>query len=178
MTRIEESVYNTSLSLRRNLDSTLSGTDSITLTNQQSGGTMPSIYLALVDEFGQYVGSDSSSTATISIVSSTTGQTYTPTIVGTTTQTASRGMFAFSSLVFTAEPNKTFSLSFSTTGIDSSKPSNSVYLSNLNTTDTSLSFSVSLRECEIGEAFLDSGACEQCAANSSYSLTTMSSPGD
>ena len=177
MTRIEESVYNSSLSLQRSLDSGLSGTDSITLSDQQSGGTIPTIYLALVDEFGQYVGSDSTSTATISIVSSTTGETYSPTLVGTTTQSASRGMFAFSSLVFTAEPGRTFSLSFSNTGIDSSKPSNSVYMTNLNTTDTSLSFSVSLRVCQIGEAFLDSGVWEKWTANISYSLTTMNSSG-
>lgn len=67
------------------------------------------MYIALVDEFGQYVGSDSTSTATISLVSSTTGETYTPVLSGTLTRTASKGMFKFDSITFTAEPGKTFS---------------------------------------------------------------------
>lgn len=79
------------------------------MSDQQSGGTIPTIYLALVDEFDQYVGSDSSSTATIYITSSTSGQTYTPVLTGTTTHTASKGMFKFESITFTAEPDKNFS---------------------------------------------------------------------
>lgn len=79
------------------------------MTSQQSGGTLPNIYLALVDEFDQYVGSDSSSTATLTITSSTTGETYTPILSGTTTQTATKGLFQFTDIYFTAEPGRTFS---------------------------------------------------------------------
>jgi predicted outer membrane repeat protein len=106
--RIEESDY-TSNQLRRYLTSSVSGTTSVSVTNQTSGGTLPNIYLALVDEFNQYVKSDSASTSTISITSSVIGQTYTPTLSGTLTITASKGMFAFSSLTFTAEPGQIFS---------------------------------------------------------------------
>jgi hypothetical protein len=63
----------------------------------------------LEDEFDQYVGSDGSSTATLSVTSSTTGTAYTPVLSGTTITTASKGMYKFESLTFKAEPDNNFS---------------------------------------------------------------------
>ena len=174
MIRIDESEYTNNQRLRTL--GTLSGTDTITLTDQQSGGSIDTIYLALVDKFDQYVGSDSSSTVTISITSSTTNETYTPVLSGTTTQTASKGMFVFDDLTFTAEPGRTFSLAFSTTGIDIEKPSNAEYLASIDASDSDLSFSISLRDCIVGEAFLISGECQECEADNYYSLVAMDSP--
>ena len=88
---------------------TASGSTSASLTNQQSGGSIGTIYVALVDEFGQVVGSDSSATATLSIVGSHSGETYTPTLTGTTTVTALNGAFKFTDITFTAEPGVSYS---------------------------------------------------------------------
>jgi hypothetical protein len=104
---LTEAEYNSQIAKRRSLTSTLSGTTSLTLSSQQSGGTLPTIYLSLVDQYGQIVGSDSSSTATLSLVS-TTG-TYTPTLTGTVTQTANNGVFKFEGITFTAEPGQSYS---------------------------------------------------------------------
>ena len=161
------------------------------MTEQQSGGTLPVIYLALVDEFGQYVGHDNSSTTTIQVISPTVNETYTPILSGVTSKTASKGMFKFESITFTAEPGRTFSkcgylysnltflgLSFSTTGIDSSKSSNAAYLALNHKTSTDLEISVSLRTCIAGESFSVTGACVECPADTNYSLDSLSTPGD
>ena len=69
-------------------------------------------------------------------------------------------------------------LSFSTTGIDSTKPSNAAYLTANSKTSTALDLSVSLRSCIVGESFSTSGAWVECAADTSYSLSALTSPGD
>ena len=79
------------------------------MTSQQSGGTLPTFYIALVDEFGQFVGSDSSSTATIEIIESSNTGAYTPAVTGSKTKPAIKGMFMFDSVTFTAQPGKTYS---------------------------------------------------------------------
>ena len=57
---ITSSEYNSQTSTGRHLsNSTLIGSTSLTLDNQQSGGQLQNIYLALYDEFDQIVGSDS-----------------------------------------------------------------------------------------------------------------------
>ena len=86
-----------------------SDSSSVTLLNQQSGGLIPTIYIALVDEFGQIVGSDSSSVITLSISESIVEAAYTPTLAGTLTQTAQNGTFKFADLTFTAKPGITYS---------------------------------------------------------------------
>ena len=70
---------------------------------------MPTITVYLRDKFGQVVGSDSSSTATISVTSTTSGATYTPVLAGSTTQIAQNGVFVFSGITFTAEPGQSYS---------------------------------------------------------------------
>jgi hypothetical protein len=88
---------------------TASGNTSYSATNQTSGGDLDTIWMALVDQFGQVVGSDSTSTATLSIVGDHAGATYTPTLTGTSTVTASNGAFEFKAITFTAEPGTTYS---------------------------------------------------------------------
>ena len=80
------------------------------ITNQQSGGALPTIYIALVDKFGQIVGSDNISTTTLSISGSYLGASYTPTLAGSTTQIATNGAFMFSGVTFTAQPGSTYSM--------------------------------------------------------------------
>jgi hypothetical protein len=88
---------------------TASGNTSYSATNQTSGGVIATIWMALVDQFGQVVGSDSTSTATLSIVGNHSSDTYTPALTGTTTVTASNGAFEFKDITFTAEPGTTYS---------------------------------------------------------------------
>ena len=92
----------------RQLDS-ISRSTSISISSQQSGSTLNSIFIALFDEFGEIVGSDSTSTTTLSIMSTSSNVNYTPTLTGTVTQKAKNGMFAFSNITFIAEPNKSYS---------------------------------------------------------------------
>ena len=161
--------------LRRSLG-TLSGTTSLTLSTQQSGGSLGNIYLALVDEFDQIVGSDSSSTVTIGITGTHSDATYTPTLTGTTSQIFKNGVVNFDDLKFTAQPGSNYSLEFATTGIDSSKPSNAAYLTANSQISTAMSFVINLRNWIEGESFQSSGACVEWASPNFYSLSTFSSP--
>jgi hypothetical protein len=160
---------------------TASGSTSYSTVNQVSGGVIGTIWMALVDQFGQVIGSDSSSTATLSIVGNHSGETYTPTLTGTSTVTASHGAFEFIDISFTAEPGTTYSkvlyfinlaLEVTTTGIDSTLPSNAVYLSSNSLSNNSLGVTVALRTCVEGESFESDGSCVECAATTSYSLDT------
>ena len=144
---ITSTVYDSQTSSRRYLnDATISGSTSLALENQQSGGQIQDIYLALYDEFDQIVGSDSVSTVSIALINDHSGDTYSPLLTGSTTVTVSKGVVKFDTLQFTAEPNTTYQLAFSTTGIDATKPSNANYLSSNSLSNTSMSFSVALRE--------------------------------
>ena len=165
---------------------TASGSTSVNLTSQQSGGSIGIIYVALVDQFGQVVSSDSSSTATLRIVGTYSDKTYIPTLTGTTTLTASRGTFAFTDITFTAEPGASYSkcywiiivgLSLLTTGIDANKPSNQEYMSSHSLDKPEMAFSVALRTCESGESFSTTGACVKCRKDIEYSLKQQSEPG-
>lgn len=171
--------YNSAIgsSERRNLGD-LSGSTSLTLSEQQSGGSIETIYLALVDEFDQIVGYDSSSTVTLAITGDHSDATYTPTITGSTTLTIENGVISFEGMTFTAEPGIEYSLSFTTTGIDSTLPSNEAYLADNSLESTSMEFTIALRSCVEGEAFLSTGACQQCASPDFYSLGTYSTVGD
>ena len=178
-------IYKLIFDLFRDL-TTASGSTSVNLTSQQSGGSIGIIYVALVDQFGQVVSSDSSSTATLSIVGTYSDKTYIPTLTGTTTLTASRGTFAFKDITFTAEPGALYSkcywiiivgLSLSTTGIDTNKPSNQEYMRTHSLDKPEMSFAVALRTCEPGESFSTIGACVKCIKDIEYSLKQQSEPG-
>jgi hypothetical protein len=160
---------------------TASGNTSYSASNQTSGGVLDTIWMALVDQFGQVVGSDSTSTATLSIVGNHSSDTYTPILTGTSTVTASNGAFEFIDITFTAEPGTTYSkvlyfinlaLEVTTTGIDSKLPSNAVHLTTNSVSNTSLSVTIELRLCVEGESFETDGSCVECAAETLYSLAT------
>ena len=82
---------------------------------------------------------------------------FTPVLSGATTVLANHGVFEIINIEFTAQPGTTYNLYFSTTGIDSDKPSNSEYLSSLNKSEPTMDLQISLRECAEGEAFLITG---------------------
>ena len=89
--------------------STSAGSTSVNLDNQQSGGSIGTIYVALFDQFGQVVSTDSSSSATLSIVGNHSGDTYVPSLTGATKVTASNGAFKFIGITFTAKPGVSYS---------------------------------------------------------------------
>ena len=176
---ITSSEYNSQISTGRRLNNaTLIGSTSLTLENQQSGSQLQNIYLALTDEFDQIVGSDSASIVRIGLLGNHENDTYTPLLTGTNTMTVSKGVVKFDTIQFTAEPSQFYQLEFSTTGIDSSKPSNANYLSSNSLSNTSMPFEITLRACIVGELFETSGACTKWQSPNYYSLETMTEPGN
>ena len=112
MNRITATEYATQIASRRrlsNASASLSGTTSITLSSQQSGGSLPEIHVALKDEFGQILGSDSTSTVTIAISGNYAGSSYTPTLTGTLTKSVTKGVVKFTGITFTAQPGASYS---------------------------------------------------------------------
>lgn len=108
--RISEAEYLSALKNKRALSTeSYTGTDLLKLTNQKSGGVIPTTYLALVDKYGQKVASDSVSTVKLAINQVISTSTYTPSIAGNTLVTANQGMFNFSGITFTAEPGVSYS---------------------------------------------------------------------
>ena len=69
-------------------------------------------------------------------------------------------------------------LYFISTGIDSTKPSNIQYLDSRNETEFILNFAISLRSCEVGEAFLQTGECKTCSSGTEYSLVSFNEESD
>lgn len=145
MIQISEDDYNTINGRLRILQTNYDGTDSLSLSDQSSGSDLPDLFLSLEDQYSQNVGSDSSSTATLSINTTGVSTTYTPVLSGTTTVTASSGTFLFSGISFTAAPGSTYNLYITTTGIDSTKPSNVDYLATIGKTSSTLDIEVELR---------------------------------
>ena len=134
---------------------TVGGTDSLSLDGLGSGSTIPNIYIALVDKFGQIVGTDNSSTTSLTVNTTTLVSNYTPVLTGTTTKNAARGMFYFSDITFIAGPNSSYSkfyiliiyidLFFESSGIDETKPSNIEYIKTRGQSESILNLAVSLR---------------------------------
>ena len=69
-------------------------------------------------------------------------------------------------------------MEISTTGIEPLIPSNAAYLSSNSKSSTAMSFTISLRKCIAGEAFISTGACKACKTETEYSLNSLSTPGD
>ena len=105
--QISQQQYEASVNSRRSLsdDLTVNGTDSLSLDGLGSGSTIPDTYIALVDKFGQIVGTESDSTVTLTIDTTNPVSVYTPVLTGTITMTATKGMFYFSNITFTAGPS-------------------------------------------------------------------------
>ena len=149
---ISESEYNSATgSTRRNMG-TVSGTTSLTVSDQRSGGALGSIYIALQDEFDQIVRFDSTSSATVNLESGQAVNNINPVLSGTTNRVFSNGVIHFDDISFIGYPNNDFSLFISNTGIDANKPSNQDYLSS--STNTSMAISITTRSCDDGEVFL------------------------
>ena len=64
-----------------------------------------------------------------------------------------------------------------TTAIDVSKPSNADYSQGGLNKFAYWFFDIGLRNCTIGEAYSEAGACVTCQANLEYSITALTAPG-
>eukprot|EP00347_Sterkiella_histriomuscorum_P024040 403332515 len=152
-------------------------------SNFRSGDYLPQMYLALVDQYGQILQTDSQSKLQITI--NQRGQPkdqqkqglYSPIVEGQTIFYAKNGIFKVNGILFTASPGYQYDVIFNTDGIDQNKPSNIKYLQDQASEKAIFNMTVALRECEVGEKFSEKGSCEQCISGTQYSLIKMTSPG-
>eukprot|EP00347_Sterkiella_histriomuscorum_P005934 403354704 len=152
---------------------------SLKLENQRSGGSLPKIYLAVKDKYGQIVGSNFDSKLLV-YVNSTYNQNpkaniYPPVIEGTNQFTTYGGLIVISNIIFDGSPGYNYALIFQSDAIDESKLSNQQYLKTLNKSSLDLQLEINLRECLNGEQFTIAGKCIEC--ENSYSLLKQASPG-
>ena len=176
---IESSSSNSSLYSNR-----VTGNSSVSMIDQGSGYSLPTLYLVLVDMFGQVVGEDSVSRVQLSTTSDGGTGSYLPSLEGISILYAIRGTYNISNVKYIAEPNSTQGLQLLTNAIDYSIPSNLAFITaynqlhGLNGTSIDINISVIMRPCLSGEAFSDSGECRLCVAGKEYLVTALTSPSD
>eukprot|EP00347_Sterkiella_histriomuscorum_P009503 403340963 len=151
------------------------------VASQQSGGTIPEMYLSLVDKYGQIVSTDSSSKLRVNVnpiyTQNSKSTVYPPILEGNSQFLVAAGVVQINEIQFTGTPGQKYGLVFTTDGIDSKKKSNKEYLDSLKQSDIDFKLDVELRNCMIGEQFTINGKCQQCQEGSSFSLVQMTSPG-
>jgi len=81
------------------------------------------MYLALVDKYGQIVGSDSESKVTVIVDTAYSdddpeANVYKPIIEGTSQFFAEAGVYNISDIIFSATPGSSYRVLFQTDGID------------------------------------------------------------
>eukprot|EP00347_Sterkiella_histriomuscorum_P009701 403340212 len=161
-----------------------SNTTQQTKDNQRSGDQLPTMYLALADEYGQIVGTESSKKLDVGFKATLSNTSdvnkYAPQVSGVNTFYSSFGVYKLSNITFTGAPGNSYSLSFVSEGIDNSKPANVEYLETVSKNSSEIiefTVSLNLRECAVGEKFSDSGSCDSCPEGKSFSLVVMKEPG-
>ncbi|CDW77647.1 UNKNOWN [Stylonychia lemnae] len=148
----------------------------------RSGDQLSTMYLALIDKYGQIVTTNSNSKITVSVCAISKNNListkYQPIIEGQIIFYSETEVFTVTGLQFTGQPGLSYQIVFYTDGIDNSKPANRQYLQQSNNEEKqSFNLNVELRECQIGEKFSDKGSCELCPEGSTFSLVNMTSPG-
>lgn len=113
------------------------------LSGHQSGTTLETFYLAVVDVYGYIVKYGLTDPVDASAFSSS-GERFSTTLKGTTSYTPTKGLVEVDNLVMTGRPDSTKTVYFSSDG--------------LRDPSSSLALSVGLRACKAGEAFTRSGA--------------------
>ncbi|CDW88565.1 UNKNOWN [Stylonychia lemnae] len=134
--------------------------------------------MALIDQYGQIVGSDSNSKVRISIQTSDLDEKankYPGILQGSSDFQASSGVAIINDVIITGTPGSTYHVSFSSNGIDLQKQSNKKAMQLLNKTNLDFSLDIHLRECKEGEQFTSAGKCIECQDNT-YSLIKMIEP--
>jgi hypothetical protein len=145
-----------------------------TISDQKSGGTIPTLYIGIFDIYDNLVKSNNGALLRPSIhnaKSVTAGSnTYEPYITETSSITSVNGLFKIEGLSITGYPSSTQTIKITTSVIDDTLPPNANYLTENGLSDSGLIMTVKLRSCNVGEAFLDSGECSQCEAGIGYLL--------
>ena len=116
------------------------------------------MYLALKDELGQIIASDSTSRVTV-IIHESASTSYAATLRGTIEYTANRGIFVVEGIEVISEPGTQVTLKLRTDGIDDSLP----LVDSLQDFWDSMKLEVQLRFCIAGEEFLITGECNECS---------------
>eukprot|EP00347_Sterkiella_histriomuscorum_P010863 403374635 len=127
------------------------------INNFQSGGKIEVIYLALIDKYGQIVGSDSKSTNQFAF---------------------GNGVTAVEGVIFSASPGFNYSITLQTDGIDITKKTNIQYMQSIGRLDLDYQLNINLRECILGERFTPQGKCNLCIKDINFLLQKQTSPGD
>eukprot|EP00347_Sterkiella_histriomuscorum_P001801 403370625 len=164
----------------RNLQNSLVvESSSFTVQQQQSGSSIPTTYIALMDKYGQIVGTSSDSKVLVFVNTSYNtdpkANVYPPVIEGSNTFLTSGGVLVIEDLQFTGTPTYNYSILLQTDVIDQTKQSNIDYMNSTNQTSLNFKIQISLRECLLGEQFNVAGKCQVCV--NSYSLEKQTSPG-
>ncbi|CDW85822.1 UNKNOWN [Stylonychia lemnae] len=148
------------------------------IDSQRSGGEIPVLFMALIDKYGQIVGSDFKSKIRIQLQTeglNANASKYSPIIEGSTDFIATGGIAVIQDVNVVGSPGSRYQMIFSTNGIDLNKQSNKNLLTKTNTTELDLKIAINLRQCKIGEQFTSAGKCVECLAG--YSLTSQLEPG-
>eukprot|EP00347_Sterkiella_histriomuscorum_P010794 403374896 len=148
------------------------------LSEFRSGGSINTTYMALVDKYGQIVGSDYSSVVRV-FVNSTYNQNslanvYPPVVEGTNSFNVQAGVVKLENIMFYSTPGYNQSIIILNDGINLKKESNIQLMNFLNKTDLNYKLKMSLRKCAMGEQFTQAGKCTECSPG--YSLKNMSEP--
>ncbi|CDW85128.1 UNKNOWN [Stylonychia lemnae] len=168
-------------------DELVSDQNNISQGHFRSGDSLPQMYLALADKYGQIVGTQNDQKLQISIIgrklnaTSQTQDMYSPVITGKTTFYSENGVYKLEGVQFTGSPGYSYELSFLSDGIDKNKPNNKdtqkLNDSSQQQIQNDFLVEIKLRECSIGERFTESGACDPCPVGKSFSLVKMTEPG-
>ncbi|CDW84862.1 UNKNOWN [Stylonychia lemnae] len=148
------------------------------LNSQRSGGEVPVLYMALIDKYGQIVGSDFKSKVRIQIQTEgldANASKYSPIIEGSTDFIATGGIAVIQDINIVGTPGSSYQMIVTTDGIDLNKKANKEQLAKTNKNQIDLDIVIDLRDCLIGEQFTNAGKCVQC--QDGYSLAQQYEPG-
>jgi hypothetical protein len=133
-----------------------------------SGGSIPTTYFALVDQYNQSVTSDSTSMGEFRVdaAAQDPNAQFKSEVYGQTKFYPLNGVYNISGLFLVADPNSQQALQFYNYGIDVSIPVVKSFLENLfqRTVDQYyiLNMGIGLRPCLPGEGLRENGACYEC----------------
>eukprot|EP00347_Sterkiella_histriomuscorum_P017868 403347667 len=166
--------------LQSQIDIQVNFTEEFVVDAQRSGGTLPPTYMALIDKYGQIVGSNFDSKV-FALVNTTFNENplanaYPPVSEGTNQYTIQGGVFVINQVIFDGTPGYEYSLILQSDAIDTTKKSNSEFMKRTGRWSLNLHAVIKLRECIVGEQFTVAGKCVLC--ENSYALVKQTSPGD
>jgi hypothetical protein len=172
---VSEAYYNANMmSSRRSLIDDNDPYPNNTVSSQMSGGELPTLYIGIFDKYGNLVKSENGALLRPAVENpisvTVANSTYEPFITETASITSTNGLLKVEGLSITGFPPSIQTIKFTTSVIDDTLPPNAAYLTANSLPDSGITMTINLRECELGEAFLDSGECEACESGVGYLL--------